>query len=232
MGMRHDRVVAAASERDWFRSPTWDERIEAGFERRLSRARPRSRSQYIRLQATHLLDSSDSRIREAGRSLLRRVVAEYPDDFQAKTAMEQLGASLAEDGQTAEAELALRETLRMCSESPIGKSGTSGTPELRLAELILASGDMDRLDEVADLLNVVEPAIKRQKLFRNVVLRYLVACARLAQLRRSPAAAQLARDALAVAAETTPPFPRRPDVGRPSASAELIQELSRIADEP
>jgi hypothetical protein len=160
------------------------------------------------------------------------VVAEWPDDFQAKMAKEQLSGSLADDGQAAEAELVLRETLRMCSNSSIGRSGTSGTPELRLAELLLASGDTDRLDEVADLLEIVEPEFERQRVFRNVVLRYLVASARLAHRRHNRAAAQLARDALVVAAETTPPLPRRRSQGRPSASAELTQELHRIADGP
>jgi hypothetical protein len=87
---------------------------------------------------------------------------------------------------------------------------------------------MCRLNEVADLLEIVEQEIKRQRMFRNVALRYLVASARLAHRRHNPAAAQLARNAVAVAAETTPSLPYRPDVGRPSVSAELIQELSRM----
>jgi hypothetical protein len=93
-----DRAVAAADNRHgWYRSLTWDAQIEAGFEERLRRARPASRAQYIRIQATHLLESPDLRVRETGRALLQRVIAAYPDDVQAKTAMEQLGSSLADD---------------------------------------------------------------------------------------------------------------------------------------
>ena len=58
---------------EWFRSPAWDEQIEAAFEERLRRARPYNQPQYIRIQATHLLSSPDPRVREAGRGLLRRV---------------------------------------------------------------------------------------------------------------------------------------------------------------
>jgi hypothetical protein len=50
----------------------------------------------------------------AGQGLLRRLVTSFPDDFNAKIAMEQLGGSLAEEGRLAEAERALRETLRVC----------------------------------------------------------------------------------------------------------------------
>jgi hypothetical protein len=62
----------------------------------------------------------------AGRGLLRLLVTSFPDDFNAKIAMEQLGGSLAEEGRLAEAERALRETLRMCAQNPAARSGTSG----------------------------------------------------------------------------------------------------------
>jgi len=74
---------------------------------------------------------------------------EYPDDLQARCAWEQLGDSLAKDGRLDEAEQALRETLRLCRASPIGRSGTSGTPELRLAEVLLAQGGPAALEEAA-----------------------------------------------------------------------------------
>lgn len=159
------------------------------------------------------------------------MIAEYPADLQATTAMEQLGSSLAGDGRLGEAEHALRETLRMCADSPIGRSGTTGTTELRLAEVILAGGDA-RIPEVAALLASAEPQVTQRKPFRNVVFRYLLASARIARLRHDPAAADLARDALMVAAETTPSFPRHPDVGRPAASEDEITELETIANGP
>ena len=102
--------MATATADDWFRSPVWDEQIEAAFERRLRRARPHNRAQYLRIQATHLLSSPDPPVREAGRGLLWRVITEFPDDTEAKTAMEQLGGSLADEGRLGEAEHALRET--------------------------------------------------------------------------------------------------------------------------
>jgi hypothetical protein len=210
--------VAISGTRDWFRSSTWDAKIEADFEARLRRARKDGRPQYIRIQATHLLDSSDPAVREAARGLLRRVIAEYPDDHEAKFATEQLGVSLAREGRLVEAEQALRETLRLCAASRIGRSGTSGTPELRLAEIILLGGDAARLNEVAELLQTVQPEVQRQEIMRDVVFRFLLASARLASRRRDAVARQLANQALAVTAESVPSLPRHPSVGRPSAS--------------
>lgn len=94
---------------EWFRSPAWDEQIEAAFEQQLPRARPYNQPQYIRIQATHLLSSPDPRVREAGRGLLQRVITTFPDGSEARTAMEQLGGSLADEGRLGEAEQALRE---------------------------------------------------------------------------------------------------------------------------
>jgi hypothetical protein len=225
-----DRAVAIAGRHDWYRSLAWDAQIEAGFEERLRRARPASRSQYIRIQATHLLESPDLGVRETGRGLLQRVIAEYPDDIQAKTAMEQLGSSLADDARLGAAEQTLRETLRMCAGSPTGRSGTTGTTELRLAEVILAAGDAARIPEAAELLGAAQPQVVRLRSFRNIVFRHLLASARVAWLRHDPVARKLARDALAVAAETTPSFPRHPGAGRPSASEDEIGELEKIAN--
>jgi hypothetical protein len=225
-----DRAVATAGRHDWYRSPAWDAQIEAGFEERLRRARPASRAQYIRIQATYLLESPDPGVREAGRGLLQRVIAQDPDDIQAKTAMEQLGSSLADDARLGEAEEALRETLRMCADSSIGRSGTTGTTELRLAEVILAGGDTARIAEAGELLDAAQPQVMRLRSFRNVVFRHLLASARVAWLRHDPAAPQLARDALAVAAETAPSFPRHPGAARATASGDEVAELEKFAN--
>ena len=139
----------ANADRDMVPLPAWDVQIAAAFEQRLRRARPYNRAQYIRIQATHLLSSSGPQVRQAGRGLLRCLVTSFPDDFNAKMAMEQLGRSLAGEGRLAEAGRALRETLRMCAQSPAGRSGTSGVAGLRLAEVILADGDAGRAGEAA-----------------------------------------------------------------------------------
>jgi len=222
--------MAASGDRDWFRSPTWHPEIAARFEKRLRRARPANRGEYLRIQASHLLPAAEPDVRESGRRLLRRVIAEYPDGIGATTAWEQLGDSLAGDGRLDEAERALRETIRRCAASPTGRSGTTHVAELRLAEVILLGGDATRLDEAAELLRTVAPHVARQAMFRRVVFRFLLASARVAHRRGDPAAARLAGDALAVAAEATSSLPGVADAVRASASGDEVAELRRISD--
>lgn len=59
--------------------------------------------------------------------------------------------------------------------------------ELRLAEVILG-GDAGRPGEAAGLLEAVRPQVEEQRLFRNVVFRFLLASGRAARLRSDPAA--------------------------------------------
>jgi hypothetical protein len=103
------------------------------------------------------------------------VITTFPDGSEARTAMEQLGGSLADEGRLGEAEQALRETLRMCAQSPAGRSGTSGIAELRLAEVILAGDDAGRSGEAASLLEAIRPHVQTQRFLRDVVFRYLPA---------------------------------------------------------
>ena len=91
--VRQDVLVARD---EWFRSPAWDEQIEAAFEQRLGRARPYNQPQYIRIQATHLLCSPDPRVREAGRGLLQRVITTFPDGSEARAAIRSSGWPSAE----------------------------------------------------------------------------------------------------------------------------------------
>lgn len=78
--------------------------------------------------------------------------------------------------------------MRLFAASPIGRSGTTHTTELRLVEVILLGGNTARLDEAVELLRTVEPQVQKQALFRNVMFRFLLASARVARLRHDPTA--------------------------------------------
>jgi hypothetical protein len=219
------------SGRDWFRSSVWNEQVAAAFEERLRRARQSSRAQYLRIQATHLLESTDSATREAGHRLLHRVVSEYPDDeIEVKGAWEQLAASLMQDGRIEEAEHAFRRTLALIASSPIGRSGTSGVTELQLAELLLATRDPSRLTEAGQLLVTARSEVEKLSFLRDVMYRYLLASARHAHRIGDDEASKFARHALAIAAETQAALPRHPTIGRPSTTDEEMRELRAIAE--
>jgi hypothetical protein len=167
------------------------------------------------------LESPDALTREIGRALLRRVIEDYPDDdLETKCAWEQLGDSLAREGRLNDAENALRETLRRIQASATGVSGTSGTTELRLAEVLISRGDTASIDQAGKLLTIVESAVRTQAFLRDVLYRYFLACARVAHAQRAPeAAAELARAALQVADDTSTPLPRHPTVGWAKSAA-------------
>ncbi|HEV3413410.1 MAG TPA: hypothetical protein VG101_13090 [Puia sp.] len=65
---------------DWYRRKTWSKDDESDFLSRLDRARKRSRAQYLRIQATELLETEEPENIEAARSLLERVLTEYPEN--------------------------------------------------------------------------------------------------------------------------------------------------------
>lgn len=221
--------MAQWDDTERFRSSTWSTDIAAEFERRLRRARAYSRAQYVRIQGSHLLQQDDAAARAVGRALMRRVVEEYgsSDPGEARVAAQQLAESLRIDGSATAAESALRDALAM----PVGAGQVlmPVTTELELVEMLCERGDENALDEAEHLLDSVREDIAEMEFFRDVVLRYLVARTRVAHRRGDSAAATYARDALAVADETTPSLPRHPDLGRPAASNVLRQELEEIA---
>ena len=67
------------ADTDWYRKSTWTEDDQAHFFQKLKRARPWSRSQYLRIQA-HCLQKA--RIFLPAIALLEQFVSEYPDDAQ------------------------------------------------------------------------------------------------------------------------------------------------------
>lgn len=204
----------------------WDDAVSADFELRLKRARPAKHAEYLRIQATHLVDSPDPSTRGAGRAMLERVIRDYPYNFEAKFACEQLGTSLAGEGRLTEAEKAYRHTILMCKQSSIGYSGGSGVPELYLAEVLLQLGG--RAVDAWELLDEVATRVEAQNLIRGTVYRHLLASARAAHELGLPAAADFAIQALDVADETEPSIPRHPELGRVEASNEERAELRNI----
>ena len=215
------------AEPEWYRCESWTFDAASTFEKKLLRARASSRPQYLKIQGMTLaLGASDPSDREVGRSLLRRVLAEYPDDLHAKHAAESLGSACALDDLLTGAESALRLTIEMCASSPIGYSGTTGVPELLLAEVLIQQGD--RTAEAIKLLDVVSDRVTETPI-RSFKYRFMLAYARAADQTGDASAQDLARQALEIAAMTGPVFARHPTFGVPEAAADELSDLRRIA---
>ena len=67
---------------EWYRRTTWTKDDQADFEARLARARKRSRAQYLRIQASHLMEADNPQLTSAALELLNRMLAEYPSDIE------------------------------------------------------------------------------------------------------------------------------------------------------
>jgi hypothetical protein len=81
-----------ASE-EWFRNKAWTESVATDFEVRLKRSRGTyNKAQYLRIQASYLLNSADIDTQLAGIELMERLLNDYPkEEFHIVFGQEQLG---------------------------------------------------------------------------------------------------------------------------------------------
>ena len=232
-GAGQNRQVASEyDDTEWFRSSTWDESVATAFELKLRRARSASRAQYLRIQGEHLAAQAEPATRESGRLLFQRVVDEYGDSdrLQATWAAESLAQAYAADGYLGEAESATRDLLQRRDADPAAWRGGRTDLDLAMAEMLLLRGTPESLDEADYWLDRSEESVVRSAIFRNLVLRHFTARARVASARGDVRRARRYADAaLGVAIETDPSIPRHPNVGRPNATSEQLDELRAIS---
>jgi len=138
------RSVRMANE--WFRSPDWSHEGRDEFERRLSRARPDGRAQYLYLKALALRKHGGEEQRRGARELNERVVNDPGAyKFEVYYALLELAQMAEEDGSREEAVGHLR---RAVASQPERFEET----ELMLAEILVASDDPECWREAAALV--------------------------------------------------------------------------------
>lgn len=210
---------------EWYRTPDYDQAARTEFTLRYNRARRphRDRVQYKIIKAIHLMEAGDPRAIDWAGQLLTEVTR---DDHAYRHDKGHAFEALAElHRRTGQWELAVR-ALEQCIKitSPT-MSGTSGLPDLTLAETLLEN-DPSGLPKVASLLSS-QPLIDRIK-FNSQLFRYLVATARTRQ-RLGEDPAPPARRALDLLENDQPRFPRHPTVGRIHADEQTVHELRDLA---
>jgi hypothetical protein len=212
------------ASKDWFRCETWDEPISAAFEARLARSRgPFHRAQYLRIQGLTLTGTQKRREVEAGRALLERVIADYPDEhLDVAGAHSALAHSFVSENRLREA----IDHLRLCLALESGRSFKHGA-ELELAEALTASDpDAAERDEVAALLD----AAADSAFFHSERWRIAVCRARFcAEVGDAKGAAGHANEALALLADNTPKLPRHKDLGLIDADPATVKEMQKLA---
>jgi hypothetical protein len=188
---------------DWYRSEVWDQTTRDAFEARLARSRtPFHRAQYLKIQGATLTATNKRREVEAGRALLERVIADYPDEvMMVANVHSALADSYLREGRLSEG----IEHLRLCLILEKGRH-FEHRADLRLAEVLLAGNPSEaELDEAAGLLDDAAERV----FFHVEAWRIAVARARLRAKRGDAVGAgACAREAFALLADNTPKLPQ------------------------
>jgi hypothetical protein len=200
--------------------PKSDPEAMAEFERRLAKARPTSRAQYLRVKAATLLERRTPGATSVAIGLLTRVVTEYDDRLDVPSSHELLGEAYRRVGDLGAAEHHLRACIDTRYEN---RSGTTGVTELSLAEALL---DQGRTAEAGDLLAL--EGLPRALRWNAQIFRFVVACARYEAMTGGDPT-PWAKRALDLAADRTPQLPRHPDIGLIETDEATLDEMRRFA---
>ena len=206
---------------EWFRSPAWDDAARQDFEARLKRSRPYNRPQYLRIKGLSL--RAAGRLDGARELLERSAVAPGVRWFESAAAWEALADMDMESGDLISAELLYR---RILTQQPSG-GGSTGTVEISLAEVLLASNRTQGNDEILALLNtwIERPGLK----FDNQLFRWHLDLIRLAErIGDGETVQRAARTALNLA-DRGPQLPRHPDVGLVNADRATLRRLRKLS---
>lgn len=207
------------ADRNWAHEGSFDDEALAEFERRLARARPGNRAQYLRVKGATLLEVGQDEALPVAISLLSRVVEEYDDALQVPWSHELLGEAYRRLGQLDRAEHHYRKCIETAD---VRRSGTSHVTELLIADVLL---QRSRADEALRLLDD-EELLDRLR-WNSHIFRYCLARAR-AEKATGGEPEPWAREALRLAQEDEPQLPHKPTVGRVHATDDEIAELRRL----
>jgi|SRR5688572_3133138 len=214
---------------DWYRNTSWDETIEADFEARLKRSRGAfHKAQYLRIQASYLLDNSDKNYQMVGLRLMERLIKDYPtEEFSTIFGHEQIGDYFLKQGDIDIAEQQFR-IVTDYYKNKKSRSGTSGIADLKLAETILTSNQADKFEEAYKLCKeypVGELTMNSDKFY------YAALAARLCiKMNKKEEAKDYAKTAINLSKKTEPQFNRHKTVGLVNAADEQLQILKQIAN--
>lgn len=213
----------------WYRNKTWDSVIEADFEARLKRSRGAfNKAQYLRIQASYLLDSSNEKTQSVGVRQMERLINDFPtEEFSVIFGQEQLGDYYLKKGDFDKAEKYFRVVMEQY-ENKKSRSGTSAKADLKLAETLLAAGKADTLDEAYRICKnypVNELTLNNDKFYYAELVAHICD-----QFNKTIEAKEFARIALEISKIEEPQFYRHKAVGLVKATGKKIRTLEQIAN--
>jgi hypothetical protein len=172
---------------EWYRTPDYDQAAKAEFARRYNRARRPSRVQYKVIKAIQLMETGEPGANQWAEELLTEITADDDAYRHDKGGAFESLAGLYRRGQWKFAVQALKQCIDITSPS---MSGTSGLPDLTLAETLL-DNDPGSLPTVVDLLN--SPSLISRIKFSSDLFRYHVVTAHISAARPRSRVARAAR---------------------------------------
>lgn len=212
---------------EWFRNTTWNTHIEAEFEGRLKRSRGAfHKAQYLRIQASYLLESMDKSIQSIGLRLMERLINDFPtEEFSTLFGHEQLGDYYLKNSDFERAEAHFR-VVTNHYKSKQSRSGTSAMVDLKLAETLLAANRSDQFEEAYNLCKdypINELRFNSEKFYYAELLAQLCD-----KMGKKEEAKEYAKVAIEISKITEPQFNRHKTVGIINATNNQLQTLERI----
>lgn len=213
---------------DWYRNTSWDKTIEADFETRLKRSRGAfHKAQYLRIQASYLLDNSDKSIQMVGLRLMERLIKDFPtEEFSVIFGHEQIGDYFLKQGDFDIAEQQFRVVTEYYKNKK-SRSGTSGIADLKLAETILTSNQVGKFEEAYKLCKeypIGELTMNSDKFY------FAALAARLCdKMNKKEEARDYAKTAINLSKITEPQFSRHKTVGLVNTTDKQLRLLEQIA---
>jgi len=214
----------------WYINKIWNSEIEANFEARLKRSRGSfHKAQYLRIQATCLLDSVEKTTQLIGISLMERLIVEFPtEEFSTIFGHEQLGDYYLKAGDFDKAERYFRVVVDYY-ETKKSRSGTSGKADLKLAETFLTEGKSVKLQEA---YSICMNYPKSQLTFNSDIFYYAELTAHICdKLKKKEEAKEFAKSAIEISKITEPQFYRHKTVGLVNATERQLKTLEQIVNE-
>lgn len=218
---------------DWFRNKTWNNEIKNRFEEKLSRSRgAHNKAQYLRIQATNLLDSLNEDLQIVGVTLMERLFQDFPTEYlETISGKEQLGDYYFRKGDLTKAETFYRQVTDHYKLK--NRSGTSGVADIKLVETMLA---LDQTDKYPAAYQLLTDDFKRtggsfsMSMNANRFFYSRVAAELCYRLGKKSEAKIFADNALELAKITEPQFSRHKTVGLVTASKQMLERLAVIGE--
>lgn len=215
---------------EWYRNTDWNKEIEDNFELKLKRARGGySKAQYLRIQASYLLDTSKHG--QIGEKLSLRLFNDFPHEtFSVIFGHEQLGDFYFKTEQYDKAE---KEYIIVVDHYHTKtRSGTTGLADIKLAELILTTEQKDKYNYAYKLITEDFTKSNGDLGMNDSKYYYSLTRSKLAwRLGFNSDSKEFAKLALDLSKITNPQFPRHKTVGLVKAKNEDINDLEKIINE-